>query len=181
MIQACYFRHSGVEKLRHHFGQNHSGLPKNFILCIFERNKAKKSPFACPVVRNAQKKTNRSHLWRLRIYFIYEKVPYRTKFRRTKLPKFRPGAENFVLRKFCPPKFCPIRWYGEVAHLPIIIRLSLLRILQYEGALFFVSTCQGILELHQIVKNFSNLFVYPITTSIATIVTCIVRQIVHVF
>ena len=31
-------------------------------------------------------------------------------FRRTKLPIFRVGAENFVRRKiFCPPKFCLIR------------------------------------------------------------------------
>ena len=29
-------------------------------------------------------------------------------FRRTKFPKFRVGAENFVRRKIRPPKFCPI-------------------------------------------------------------------------
>ena len=31
------------------------------------------------------------------------------KFRRTKLPKFRLGAEILSAQKFCPPKFCPIR------------------------------------------------------------------------
>ena len=42
------------------------------------------------------------------------------KFRRTKLPKFRPGAENFVRRKilsaeiFCLPKFCPIRYVNLI-------------------------------------------------------------------
>ena len=35
------------------------------------------------------------------------------KFRRTKLPKFRIGAENFLRRKFCSPKFCPIRYNND--------------------------------------------------------------------
>ena len=30
------------------------------------------------------------------------------KFSSEKLPEFWFGTENFVHRKFCPPKFCPI-------------------------------------------------------------------------
>ena len=32
-------------------------------------------------------------------------LPYRTKFRRTKVPKIWLAAKNFVRRKFCPPKY----------------------------------------------------------------------------
>ena len=46
-------------------------------------------------------------------------------FRRTKLPKIRVGSENFVRRKFCPPKFCPIRYFAHLSLYVLVLILFL--------------------------------------------------------
>ena len=49
--------------------------------------------------------TIRGNTVELRKKYIIEKISDRTKFRRTKVPKFRAAAENFFSLKFCLPKY----------------------------------------------------------------------------